>query len=230
MAQKPKGLSFMSKKNKILSAINRIQPKGKGSNFMAWLSRLSVIDRWSTVRNINNENVAEHSHSVAAISHILVVIKNTYFSGSLDPDKAASIGLFHEVSESLLQDLNTKTKYFNPEIAAAFKNLERQAEASCVKTLPEKMRDFYSRYIESEKIPKEYKKIVKAADYLSAIIKSRDEITRFNGDYINIETRLMKGLLAMAKSENMPEVKFFIETFLDNAIVDLDELENEFRG
>lgn len=43
-------------------------------------------------------------------------------NGNSNPDKAATIGIYHEISESKLQDLNHVTKYHNPEFTKEFKN------------------------------------------------------------------------------------------------------------
>jgi 5'-deoxynucleotidase len=54
------------------------------------------------MHTVKNENVAEHSHQVAVIAHLLAVIRNTYFQGTLNAEKTATITLYREVSETKL--------------------------------------------------------------------------------------------------------------------------------
>ena len=46
----------------------------KTSHFFACLDRLRLIQRWSLMRNIERENLAEHSLQVAFVAHALAVI------------------------------------------------------------------------------------------------------------------------------------------------------------
>ena len=84
------------------------------------------------MHTVKRENIAEHSHQVAVIAHLLAVIKKEVFGGSLSPEKAATIALYHEISESKLQDINHVTKYHNPEITREFKKLEKISEQECL--------------------------------------------------------------------------------------------------
>ena len=51
----------------------------KTSHFFACLDRLRLIQRWSLMRNIERENLAEHSLQVAFVAHALALIKNIFF-------------------------------------------------------------------------------------------------------------------------------------------------------
>ena len=61
------------------------------SHFMAHISRLKLIYRWPLMRNVNRENVQEHSHQVAVVAHCLAVIKNQLYGGDVNADRIASI-------------------------------------------------------------------------------------------------------------------------------------------
>ncbi len=54
------------------------------SKFFAYLSRLRWIKRWGLKRNIESENVMEHSWELATIAHALAIIKNHYFNGHVN--------------------------------------------------------------------------------------------------------------------------------------------------
>ncbi len=55
----------------------------KNSHFFAHMARLKLINRWPLMRNIQLENVQEHSLQVAMIAHALAIIKNEYFDGKV---------------------------------------------------------------------------------------------------------------------------------------------------
>lgn len=89
---------------------------------------MPLIKRWSLMHTVKGENIAEHSHQVAVIAHLLAVIRKEHFGGTLSPERAATIALYHEVSETKLSDINHVTKYHNPRITREFKKLEDASE------------------------------------------------------------------------------------------------------
>mgnify|MGYP006167259237 CR=1 FL=1 len=98
------------------------------SHFFANLARMRLIYRWPLMRNIQPENIAEHSLQVAMVAHALGVISNRLFDGKVDANHAAVMALYHDSSEVLTGDLPTPVKYFNPEIAREYKKIELAAE------------------------------------------------------------------------------------------------------
>lgn len=194
----------------------------KQSSFMAWITRLTLLKRWALMHCFQEENVSEHCHQVGVIAHLLVVIKNARFGGNLSPEKAATLALFHEISETKLQDLNSKTKYHNPEFTEAFKKLEDLAERECLATLPEDLRSAMAPLIVQSEIDPEYKSIVKAADILQAYVKTRNELRFNNNEFEHVKESLDAKVASL--QETMPEVKCFVEVFLDSCTSTLDKL------
>ncbi|MBT0586419.1 5'-deoxynucleotidase [Alteromonas sp. SM 2104] len=183
---------------------------------------MPLIKRWALMHSVKNENVAEHSHQVAVISHLLAVIKNHYFKGTISPERAVTIALYHEISETKLQDINHVTKYHNPELTKEFKKLEEMAELECLQTLPEALQDTFKPLIVQSAVDPEYKKLVKAADLIAAYLKACDEITFGNREFNHVKTRLEAMLSTYV--DTMPEVDFFLKTFKDKCLVSVDEL------
>lgn len=192
------------------------------SAFLAWILRMPLIKRWALMHSIKSENVAEHSHQVAVIAHLLAVIRNTYFGGNINPDKVATTALYHEVSETKLQDINHVTKYHNPALTAEFKKLEALAEQECLATLPPKLQPLFDSLLIQNNVDPEYKQIVKAADLLSAYLKAKDELRFGNHEFDHVAERLSIMIHNFAK--DMPEVEFFLETFAELCAVSVDEL------
>ena len=192
------------------------------SAFLAWILRMPLIKRWALMHSIKSENVAEHSHQVAVIAHLLAVIRNTYFGGNINPDKVATTALYHEVSETKLQDINHVTKYHNPALTAEFKKLEALAEQECLATLPPKLQPLFDSLLIQNNVDPEYKQIVKAADLLSAYLKAKDELRFGNHEFDHVAERL--SIMIQNFAEDMPEVEFFLETFAELCAVSVDEL------
>ena len=49
------------------------------------------------MHNVRTENVQEHSLQVAMVAHALALIKNKFFGGTLNPDRIATMAIFHEM-------------------------------------------------------------------------------------------------------------------------------------
>jgi 5'-deoxynucleotidase len=141
------------------------------SNFFAMLSRMKYINRWGLMRNTINENIAEHSLDVSIIAHALGIIHNVYFDGSVNVEKLAVLGMFHDTTEIITGDLPTPIKYFAPEIKDAYKSVEMYAGKELVQSLPVKMQEYYTNVYQVKEGEEDLWRFVKAADKISALIK-----------------------------------------------------------
>lgn len=186
---------------------------------------MPLIKRWALMHTMKRENIAEHSHQVAVIAHLLAVVRNTYFNGNINADKVATVALYHEISETKLQDINHVTKYHNPEITREFKKLEQMAEIECLNSLPEALQETFSELLVQTNVDDEYKQLVKAADLISAYLKACDEIRFGNNEFLHVKERL-EAMLASYKT-NMPEVAYLFNTFYDNCFVSVDKLSEQ---
>ncbi|MEQ3658479.1 MAG: 5'-deoxynucleotidase [Glaciecola sp.] len=196
--------------------------QNKHSAFLAWILRMPLIKRWALMHTLKSENVAEHSHQVAVIAHLLAVIRNTYFDGNLNAEKAATIALYHEVSETKLQDINHVTKYHNPDLTREFKKIEEMAELECLKTLPLELQPIFKPLLVQKEVDSEYKSLVKAADLISAYLKACDELRFKNEEFSHVKTRLERMLKQY--QEEMAEVDYFLSIFKDKCFVSVDQL------
>ena len=194
----------------------------KQSTFLAWILRMNLVDRWAVMHLIKKESVAEHSHQVAVIAHLIAIIKNTYCDGDIDPNKAATVALYHEVSETKLQDINHVTKYHNPVLTKEFKKIEEMAEIECLNTLPDELKDAFKNLLVQKEVEPEYKKIVKAADIIAAYLKACDEIKFQNHEFKNVKQRLKSKLDDLR--EEMPEVDIFLKIFEEKSLVNIEDL------
>ncbi|MEW6990935.1 5'-deoxynucleotidase [Colwelliaceae bacterium 6441] len=195
------------------------------STFLAWMFRMPLIKRWALMFCVKPENVAEHSHQVAIVAHLLAIIKNKKFQGTINADRVATIALYHEASETRYGDIVSPTKYANKQIAREFKKIESLAEKECLASLPDEFQELFTDIIVQDNVQEEYKKIVKAADVLVAYIKALDELNHHNHEFDHVEERLGAKLNTI-KSE-MPEVEYFVNTFLKACSSTVDKLAND---
>ena len=182
---------------------------------------MKLIRRWSLMKSVSEENIAEHSAQVAQIAHALALIKNRMFGGSVNADRVTSIALYHETSEVLTGDLPTPIKYYNEEIRRSYKEIEGIANKKLISMLPDALKEDYRALIE---VPADsYEHIlVKAADKISAYIKCIEELRSGNREFSKAEAALRKEIDAYLQ---YPEVAYFCETFLDTFTKTLDELD-----
>jgi len=187
-------------------------------NFFAYISRMRYIERWSLMRNSLPENIQEHSHMVAVLAHALGIIRRDVFHKPCDADKCAAAALYHDCSEILTGDLPTPIKYYNPDIKAAYKQVEHIAAERLLDMLPEQLRSCYEPLVH-ESDP-QITPIVKAADKLSAYIKCMEEQKAGNTEFDFAAKQTMQSMLAM----EMPELAWFINNCLEPFSLNLDQL------
>lgn len=193
-------------------------------NFFAILSRMKYIERWALMRNARTETLSEHTLDVAMIAHALCVIGNVRFGRALDADRAALIGLYHDASEIITGDMPTPVKYYNRDIRDAYKEVEHVAERRLLEQLPEDLRTAYSEIFEGAQTEEDryMRRLVKAADKLSALIKCMEETGAGNGEFKTAQVSVQRSVEELA--EELPEVKVFLTEFLPPYGNTLDEL------
>ena len=188
------------------------------SHFFAYIARMRFIQRWALMRNTSAENVQEHSHQVAVLAHALAVIRNEKFGGLVDAGAVAVTALYHDASEILTGDMPTPIKYDNPAIRKAYKDVEAVAERKLVEFLPPELQESYREIVSP--VDGEIEVLVKAADKLSAHIKCLEELKAGNNEFREAAAQTRKAL----EEYDLPEVRYFMNTFLDSFTLTLDEL------
>jgi len=189
-------------------------------DFYAYLDRMKYIRRWQLMRSQRDENIMEHSQSVAMLAHALAVIRNKLYGGNVNVEKTVLYAMYHEISEVLTGDLPTPIKYHNRNIQAAYKDLERSAAEKMAEMLPDELKSELSPCILADEDSEEYK-VVKAADRLSAYIKCLEELRAGNGEFEKAKKSIEDDL----HSRNLPEVEYFFTHFIESFSLTLDELE-----
>ena len=194
-------------------------------NFFAAISRMKYIERWALMRNSRAETLSEHSLEVAMIAHALSVIGNVRYGHKMDAEKAALIGIYHDASEIITGDMPTPVKYYNSDIRDAYKSVEHIASDRLLNKLPDDLKvEFTGIFKKNEDDPEEMymRKLVKAADKLSALIKCMEERQSGNSEFRTAENSIRKKIDDL--SREYPEVRDFLDEFLPAYGKTLDEL------
>ena len=191
------------------------------SNFYAMLSRMKYINRWGLMNNTRYENISEHSQQVAVLAHCLVLIHNKRFGGSLNPERAALLAVFHDATEIITGDMPTPVKYANRDIRDIYRDIEDKAADRLTSMLPDDFRGEYQSILKQDGDgDEELRVFVKAADRFSALIKCIDEMRMGNDEFRKAKETIERSVHDM----NLPEAEVFEREFLPAFYLPLDEL------
>ena len=189
--------------------------------FSALLGRMKYITRWSLMRSGRAESLSEHTADTALLAHALCLIGQKCLGTGADlrPEMVATAALYHDAPEILTGDMPTPIKYDNPAIRNAYKDVEAVAEGKLLHMLPPELQGVYGPIL-TQSDP-EVRQVVKAADKLSAYIKCVEELKAGNNEFRQAAGQTRKAL----EGYELPEVTYFLETFMDSFSLTLDELQ-----
>ena len=197
------------------------------TRFYAFLARLKYIRRWGLMRGTRPENNAEHSHQVAVLAHALCAIRNVHFGGTLNPDRAAVLALFHDASEIITGDLPTPVKYHDPALQNAYRAVEQAACGRLIGMLPEELRSVYEPLL-GEGLRAEDEplwQVVHAADKLAAYLKCVEERQTGNQEFRAAERSIRAELERRCADGKLPELRWFLDNCAGAFELTLDELD-----
>lgn len=187
--------------------------------FFSYMYRLQYIERWSLMRNLSRENVAEHSYHVAILTHALCSIGNEIYGKNLPTDQLVSKALFHDATEMFTGDIPTPVKHHNPKILSNFREIEQLAAERLVSMIPNELQSIYKPLIEGEK-HSPYDQYVKAADLLDAYLKCVAELSAGNHEFSVAKNQILESI----KKLEMPEVDYFLTHLAPSFEQTIDEL------
>lgn len=189
------------------------------SDFFALISRMRYIERWGLMRSSIPENVQEHSHMVAVLAHALGVIRRDVLKKPCDPNFLAAAALYHDAPEILTGDMPTPIKYHSGRISEAYHEVERVAAEKLINMLPVELQSAFEPFISGE-VGEDEKRLVKAADRLSAYIKCVEERKAGNREFLSAEAQTRRRIEDMG----LPEADYFLKHFMPAFEKNLDEL------
>ena len=186
--------------------------------FYAMLSRMKLITRWSLMRNTSAESVAEHTQETAMLAHALALLHNRRFGGTVCAERCVLFALYHDASEILTGDLPTPVKYHNSGLREAYRQVENTAAETLLSLLPEDLRPDYAPLLHEE-MTEEERRLVKAADKLSALIKCEEELKAGNREFSVARETTEQALHAL----HCPAAECFLTEFLPAFSQTLDQ-------
>lgn len=190
------------------------------NDFFAFTSRTKYINRWALMRNTRYETLSEHSAEVAQLAYALAVIGNERLNKSYNCERAALLGLYHDVPEIITGDLPTPVKYYSEETREAYKAVEKNASKQLLSMLPEDLLPSYEPLFKKKNEDKELWKLVKAADKISGYLKCIEERKAGNGEFAEAEKTQLKSMEKL----DCEELKIFTEEFLPSFEKTLDQM------
>ncbi len=196
------------------------------SHFYAYMYRLRYIERWSLMRNVLKENVAEHTFQVALLTHALCTIANVVYNRSVPTEHIVTRALFHDVTEVFTGDIPTPVKHHNKEILHNFREIEDIAASRLIAMVPDPLRHVYAPLIGDQSDSPEqqtHKRYIKGADLLDAYLKCVTELSAGNKEFTMAKKQIEQSIAKM----NMPELNYFLEHMAPSFEKTLDELSEE---
>ena len=190
--------------------------------FSALFSRRKYITRWSLMRSTRAESLSEHTADTAMLAHTLCLIGKscTGTGAALRPEVVATAALYHDAPEILTGDMPTPVKYKNDALRTAYKAVEHESARVMASLQPAELQAETQAWLTGSVLNDAERKILKAADRLSAIIKCIEEDRGGNREFEAARTQQMDALHAM----NCPEAEYFIAHMLPCYEQNLDEL------
>ena len=188
--------------------------------FSALLARMKYITRWSLMHSTRAESLSEHTCDTALLAHMLCLIARRYTGTPCRPKTVAVAALYHDAPEILTGDMPTPVKYKNEALRSAYKAVEQESARLMASLQPEALRDETEQFLTGRMLNDAERKILKAADRLSALIKCLEECQSGNREFEAAREQQLAALHEM----DCPEAEYFITHMLPCYTQNLDEL------
>ncbi|WP_210498339.1 YfbR-like 5'-deoxynucleotidase [Vibrio crassostreae] len=191
--------------------------------FLALLSRMDRVSRWSKSHCFQAENLNDHSAHAALIC-LFIGLKRQQIGTqpAIDPYRLAMYGLTHDCGEILAEDVNGIFKKKVPSMHTKFKEIELATNEAIARTLPAEFYDELNVLMRQDLLDPTVKELVKAADILQSLSKAIREHSIGNMDFRDARNQLNDQIQPYC--EKYPEVKYVYDTCLDKFGHTIDQL------
>lgn len=189
-------------------------------SFNALLSRMKYIPRWSLMRAQRTETLSEHTAETALLAHTLCLIARTVTGTPVRPKTVAVAALYHDAPEILTGDMPTPVKYKNERMRAAYAAIQEESVQAMLRLAPPELQPELAPYLSGELLTEEERRLLKAADRLSALIKCLEESQGGGREFSAALAQQRAALEAM----HCPEADYFLQHMLPCYEKNLDEL------
>ncbi len=187
--------------------------------FSALLARMKYITRWSLMHSTRPESLSEHTCDTALLAHTLCLIARRYTGTPCRPKTVAVAALYHDAPEIITGDMPTPVKYSSPGLRDAYTALEAECGFHDPSAAAGAGRGGQP-FITGSLLTAEEKRLLKAADRLSALIKCMEEQRSGNHEFDAALRQQREALEGM----HCPESDWFMAHCLPCFTQNLDEL------
>jgi len=188
--------------------------------FSALLARMKYIQRWSLMRTARPETLSEHTAETAQLAHLLCLLARARYGAPVRPEAVAVAALYHDAAEILTGDMPTPVKYKSEGMLRAYRAIEAESLHTMRRMLPPDIQPALAPYLDDSGLNEEERRLLKAADRLSAIIKCTEECRTGNREFASALEQQMQALADM----HCPAADDFVRTMLPCYEQNLDEL------
>lgn len=188
--------------------------------FSALLARMKYIQRWSLMRTARPETLSEHTAETAQLAHLLCLLARARYGAPVRPEAVAVAALYHDAAEILTGDMPTPVKYKSEGMLRAYRAIEAESLHTMRRMLPPDIQPALAPYLDDSGLNEEERRLLKAADRLSAIIKCTEECRTGNREFASALEQQMHALADM----HCPAADDFVRTMLPCYEQNLDEL------
>ena len=177
--------------------------------FNALLARMKYITRWSLMHSTRPISQRAHLRYRPAGPHALPD-RTAVHRHALPPQNGSSGGAVPRCAGNLTGDMPTPVKYKNEASRTAYKAVERESALAMADLLPPELHEIEGSYLTGSVLNDAERKLLKAADRLSALIKCMEEVESGNREFTAALAQQKADLAAM----HSPEADYFIEHML----------------
>ena len=188
--------------------------------FSALLARMKYIQRWSLMRTARPETLSEHTAETAQLAHLLCLLARARYGAPVRPEAVAVAALYHDAAEILTGDMPTPVKYKSEGMLRAYRAIEAESLHTMRRMLPPDIQPALAPYLDESGLNEEERRLLKAADRLSALIKCTEECRTGNREFASALEQQMQALADM----HCPAADDFVRTMLPCYEQNLDEL------
>ena len=188
--------------------------------FSALLARMKYIQRWSLMRTARPETLSEHTAETAQLVHLLCLLARARYGAPVRPEAVAVAALYHDAAEILTGDMPTPVKYKSEGMLRAYRAIEAESLHTMRRMLQPDIQPALAPYLDESGLNEEERRLLKAADRLSAIIKCTEECRTGNREFASALEQQMQALADM----HCPAADDFVRTMLPCYEQNLDEL------
>ena len=188
--------------------------------FSALLARMKYIQRWSLMRTARPETLSEHTAETAQLAHLLCLLARARYGAPVRPEAVAVAALYHDAAEILTGDMPTPVKYKSEGMLRAYRAIEAESLHTMRRMLPPDIQPALAPYLDESGLNEEERRLLKAADRLSAIIKCTEECRTGNREFASALEQQMQALADM----HCPAADDFVRTMLPCYEQNMDEL------